>query len=276
MNELQKKSLIYCFYLLIVYVAVLYFPEYFIWEFIFISLLQLIFWISYFNIKPNKTEIREGFKFLIIPLLFNLGSVLFVSVFFQFGVRVVFALAAIIANYYLMVALRRVFNLQDKSAIFQRNVIISISFLSIFFGTSAIFRYFVELSVSEFNYFSTFFVVSGVFTIFYLVSYFLGWQSGIDMKKFYPYNLVNALIGAEIAWVGAIWVVNYPTFGNTGKISLGGVPLPAIVLTVMFYFLWGIISQKVDKNLTRQVLTEYFLITIIFLLILISTARWLP
>ncbi len=276
MNELQKKSLIYCFYLLIGYVGVLYFSEYFVWEFIYIAILQIVFWISYFNIKPNKVEIREGLKFFIIPFLFNLGAVLFLSAFFQFITKIVFSIAVIIANYYLMVALRRVFNLQEKSAIFQRNVIISISFLSIFFGTSALFRYYVELSVSEFSYLSTFFVVTGVFIVFYLVSYFLGWQSGIDMKKFYPYNLVNALIGAEMAWIGMIWVINYPIFGDTEKMNLGGVPLPAVTLTIMFYFLWGIISQKVDKTLTRQVLTEYFLITLIFLLVLILTARWLP
>lgn len=276
MNESYKKSLLFCFFLSVIYVTVFSYPSFFIWEFGSLAFITIVFWFSYFGVKPKLNEIFENSKFLIIPILFNLGAMLFISTFFQSYVKALFSFAIIIANLYLTVALKKIYNLREKAAIFQRNVVISISFLSIFFSTAALFRFYVQISITQLSLISNLLVTIAVFAVFYLVSYFLGWQSGTDLKKFYPYNLVNALIGAEFAWVGMFWVVNYPTFGNTGKMSLGGVPLPAVALTIIFYFLWGIISQKVEKNLTRQVLTEYFLITMIFLLALIVTAHWLP
>jgi hypothetical protein len=121
-------------------------------------------------------------------------------------------------------------------------------------------------------------LVISIFLLFYLVSSFLTWENGADedIKKLRPYNIVNSLLGAEVAWISSLWIVNYPVMAISEKANLGATPLPATLLTIIFYFLWGIIFHKLDGSLTRRVLSEYTLIAFLFIAVLLATARWLP
>lgn len=276
MNKIQKKALLASIILGLEYLIIEMsagVSGYFFGGF---ALSIIIIWLYLFEISLTKEKLLRSIRLLLIPFMFNLGSILYISYFFQGGVRL-FAVAVIsIINYYLFVALRRVQNLAEKAAIFQRNVIISVSFLSVFLSLSAIFRFYVSFSISDYFRVPQVVVVAATGLIFYAVSNFLAWENGLDMKKFLPYNLVTSLLGAQIAWVASIWIVNYPVFTESEKANLGGSPLPAIFLTIIFYFLWGIISHKADKSLNKNVLAEYFFISLMFILILVLTAKWLP
>jgi hypothetical protein len=276
MNSLQKKSLIVTFLLAVQYVGLLNFPS--LLPIILVSILATIIfsWFYLLEVKLEKASLLAGSKFLILPLLFNYGSIFFVRANYQIYISYVLVSLVLVANFYLLVALKRVFNLEERAAIFQRNIIISLAFISIFLSIAALFRFFVTFSIRPETFFPQIFLVVAVALIFYLVSYFLAWENGINLKKFRPYNFVISLLGAEATWIGTIWTVNYPVFSSYEKAGLGGSPLPAIILTIIFYFTWGVISHKADQSLTRRVMFEYIFLCLLFLSVLVVTARWLP
>lgn len=278
MTTLAKKSLLLSAITVAVYIAALLFPAYFIYEVLALIFLTIVMWKFYFDVDLSVRGILDKSKFLILPLVFNAGALYLTTIFFQPFAKVIILALVVIANYFLWISLRKVHNLSDRAAILHRNILIVISFVSVFLGSTTIFRLFMLFSTSTNRSLYQLILVVLVFILFYLISSFLTWENGADddINKLKPYNVVNSLLGAEIAWVASIWIVNYPVIAVSEKANLGATPLPAILLTIVFYFLWGIIFHKLDGSLTRRVLTEYILITIVFVIVLLVTARWLP
>ena len=278
MSKLSKNSLIFTGALGLSYVAALFLPKYFIYEVITLTITIVFAWRVFFEVKPNKQSIIEKMRFLTLPLIFNLGALYLTTIFFQVPAKGVISVLAVITNYYLWISLRKVYNLSEKAAIFNRNILIIISFISVYLGSTIFFRLYMLFSTSTSRSTYQLLLVIFVFGLFYIISSFLTWSNGsIDnQKKLRPYNVIISLLGAEAAWVSSIWIVNYPVIATQEKATLGGSPLPAVLLTIIFYFLWGIIFHKLDHSLTKKVLTEYILISIIFIIVLLSTARWLP
>lgn len=273
MNEIYKKSLIFSIILGIEYFLMARIGEAFIYVSLAVLFSIVFYSLNFFKISKNN---KENYKFLILPLLFNVGASYYLSIINISPVRLLLGAAIVIGNFYLFVALKKVQNLQEKAAVFYRNLIISLSFITLLLTLSAIFKTYVFLSTSILYDFLPILVVLSVSGIFYFLSYFLAWEYGINTKKFMPYNLVGTLLFGELSLIGLIWVVNYPVFASSQRASLGGLPIHAILLTVVFYLIWGIISHKMDRSLTRKVMTEYLGISILFILILLATTQWLP
>jgi len=276
MNPVVKNSLIATSVLATVYIFNLALPQNLSYAIAASTVLILVLGKFVFSIDFKFSSIKENIQFLVMPILFNMGALAYVSFINVSYGRFMVAILAILVNYYMFVALRRVKNLGERASIFYRNVLIAISFVTIFLTTSMLFRIYMIASTSPYMVLFQLALVGLVFTLVYYVSYFLAWENGGGNVKFHSYNLVNALIAAEIAWVSTIWIVNYPVLSISEKATLSGTPLPAITITIIFYFLWGIISHKLDKSLSRKILTEYMLLTIVFLGVLLITAKWLP
>jgi len=278
MSDLAKKSIIATALLGVIYAAAIIMPSSFSYITVAMILLVLLIWKFYFNVAFTLSAAWEKAKFLIIPMIFNVGALYLTTLFFQTFAKVIIVVLVTLTNYFLWVALRKVHNLSDRAAILHRNILIVLSFVSVFLGSATIFRLFILFSTSESRMYFQMLLTVLIFILFYIVSYFLTWENAADedLVKLRPYNIVNSLLGAEIAWVSSIWIVNYPVISVAEKANLGATPLPAILLTIVFYFLWGIIFHKLDRSLTRRVLTEYVLVTFVFVLVLLVTARWLP
>lgn len=278
MNTITKKSLTVTGVLALVYGVALALPLYFGYLVVLMGLIIIVSWKYFFSVEISLQSIRDKSKFLVLPIIFNIGSLYITTVFFQPLAKAFICLAAIATNYFLWIALKKVHNLSDRAAIFHRNVLIVISFVSVFLGSATIFRIFMLFSTSSNRSLYQAILVLLVFCLFYVISDFLTWENGADddLVKLRPYNIVNSLLGAEIAWITSVWIVNYPVIAVSEKATLGGTPLPAILLTIVFYFLWGVIFHKLDGSLTRRVLTEYIVITLLFISVLLATARWLP
>jgi len=278
MNTITKKALIVTAFIGAVFMVALTLPTYFGYSVLAMALVVLVSWKYFFEVDLKPKTLLDKSKFLILPIIFNVGVLYITTVFFQSFAKTLVVIAAIVTNYFLWIALRKVHNLSDRAAIFHRNILIVISFVSVFLGSTTIFRIFMLFSTSASRHLYQALLVVLVFGLFYVVSMFLTWENGgdDDLIKLRPYNVVNSLLGAEIAWVTSIWVVNYPVIAVSEKANLGGTPLPAILLTIVFYFLWGVIFHKLDGSLSRKVLTEYIFITVIFIAVLLATARWLP
>jgi hypothetical protein len=278
MTKLAKKSLFSSAAVGISFLAALVFPNYFFYCGLFLTASLIAIWKVIFEVPYSVDAAREKLRFLVLPMIFNIGALYLTSIFFQTFAKALIALAVVVTNYFMWIALRKVHNLTDRAAIFHRNILIVISFVSVFLGSTTIFRLFMLFSTSTNRSFYQLLLVLLVFLLFYLISSFLTWENGADddVRKLRPYNIVNSLLGAEVAWVSSIWIVNYPVFAVAEKANLGGTPLPAILLTIVFYFLWGIIFHKLDGSLTRRVLTEYIIISAVFIAVLLISARWLP
>jgi|GEM_PF-1050993 len=278
MSSLTKKSLVCSTLIGVNFLASIILPIYFFYESLALVVLIIVAWKIYFDVDLKVSSILDKLKFLAIPLIFNLGALYLSTIFFQTFAKVIILLLVFAANYFLWIALRKVHNLSDRAAIFHRNILIVLSFVSVFLGSTTVFRLYMLLSTTSNTFIYQSLLVLLIFALFYIVSSFLTWENGAadDQIKLRPYNVVNSLLGAQVAWISSLWIVNYPVVGVSEKANLGGTPLPAILLTIIFYFLWGTIFHKLDGSLTKRVLTEYIFISFLFILVLMVTARWLP
>ncbi len=276
MKQITKNSIIAVSVISVVYIFNFVRPELIVFS-IAAALVMVAVCAKYvFDMQFNRESVVTNLKFLLMPLLFNVSALSYIS-FVYIGIgRLILTLLAILANYYLFISLRKVRNLADRAALLYRNVLVVITFFTVFLSTSMLFR--LLMSVSERNnigYVRAGLVVA-VFALIYFVTYFLTWEKGALEEKDRAYGVVSAFLCSQMAWVGSIWSINYPVIGTTEKATLGGTPIAAIIITLTYYFLWGMISHKLDHNLTRKVLTEYLLFTIMFFVILFITAKWLP
>lgn len=276
MNKITFRSLISSGIIGVLFVISIYNIDFFRYLLIvtFVITLGLAFYVL--ELDFTKENLLNKIRFMAIPALINVGGIYFISTFFQLSLKLVFAIIFVIINYYLWTSLKKVFNLRERAALFYRNLLITLTFLAVFLGISGVFRVYVNISLLSQNNIYQMVLVLLTFVITYYASSFMASENGADMTKFREYNLVNAVICSEIAWVSSFWIVNYPVVGNIEKSYIGGTPLPALLISIIFYFIWGIISHKVDRSLDRKILNEYILITIIFIFVLFLSARWLP
>lgn len=276
MNKITLKSLVSSGIIGVLFIISILNTDYFRYL-LFVTLiitLGLAFYVL--ELSFNRENLLNKVRFMAIPVLINVGGIYFVSTFFQPVLKITLGLVFVLINYYLWTSLKKVYNLRERAALFYRNLLITLTFLGVFLGISGIFRVYVNTSLLSQNNIYQMILVLLTFVITYYASSFMASENGADMVKFREYNLVNAIICSEIAWVSSFWIVNYPVVGNIEKSYIGGTPLPALLISIIFYFIWGIISHKVDKSLDRKILNEYILITIIFIFVLFLSARWLP
>lgn len=276
MNINQKKSIAFALVIFILQLIVVQSPGLLLIGLLLIVLTLIASLRYFFNFEYKLKGLPSKIRLVILPLLFNIGGTLYIQslsiVSLKYVVLVVFAAM----NYYLFIALMRVNNLGERAAKSQRNLLVSVGIMSVFFNLSSLYKLYITNSVSSDIGFPLVLVIFLTGGIFLLISYFLAWENGINQKKFLPYNLVIALLGMEVAWVSSVWIINYPVYSNYEKASLLGIPLPAIILSIIFYFTWGVVSHKADKSLTKNVIIEYTVFAILFLIILFVSARWLP
>jgi hypothetical protein len=276
MNSIARNSLIASAVLTVVYVFNYLNPSSLLYSLAVATV--MIFAISryIFQIELSYSDLRENAKFVFMFLIYVLSSLSYLSYIYMDVTRAILTLFAVSLLYYLLISLRRVKNLGERASVFYRNLLVSTSFLALFMALSTALRLMVLLSANNLETWGRLLVVGAVFLLVYFFTYFLSWENGALNSRYRLYGLVSALLCGELAWITSIWVVNYPVIGVEEKASLGGTPLPAILITIVYYFLWGLLYHKLEKNLTRKVLVEYLSFGALFLAILLSTAKWLP
>jgi len=276
MKPITKNSIIAVSVISVVYIFNLIRPDQIIYA-IAAAVVMVVICAKYlFDTSISRSSIVADAKFLLMPLLFNISALSYISYIYVGLGRFLLTFLAIVSNFYLFTSLRKLRNLGEKAAIFYRNILVVISFFTVFMASSMTFRLF--MTVTDKNLLDVYraIVVVAIFALIYFVTYFLTWEKGALETKDRAYGLISAFLCAEVVWITSIWLINYPVIGITEKAALGGTPIAAIVVTITYYFLWGMISHKLDNNLTRKVLTEYLTFTILFLLVLFVTAKWLP
>lgn len=105
----------------------------------------------------------------------------------------------------------------------------------------------------------------------WVVSYFISRQmlERLGEKTARLLAAAWALTCAQAAWLFVIWLVNYTLIG--GWLI---VPQPAVVLTALGYCFGGIYLAHLRSQLSRTRLTEYLLIGLSLMMIVIAGTKW--
>lgn len=152
-------------------------------------------------------------------------------------------------------------------ALFLRNIISLGGILAIFFSISNVLKWSQVTEMASANLV----VIAVTFVSVFIISEFLFETQGFE--KSLLYSLVIALAISQLVWISSYWLVNYP---ESEKATNIGVPLPSILGAVFYYLSWGVSHHRLEGSLTRKIIWEYLFISITFVLILFSTAKWLP
>ena len=276
MNKINKNSLIITSIISIIYILNYIRPDLIIYNVLASVVIIAIFAKYLFDFRLKLEYFFKNFKFILLPILFNVSALSYISyVYISLG-RLLLSTLVILANYYLFISLKKVKNLSERAAIFYRNILILVSFFTVFMSSSMLFRILMSISDKQIILYTRLGLVAAIFILIYFIMYFLTWEKGALESRYRTYALVVAFLCTEIAWISSVWSINYPVIGNSEKATLGGTPIGSIVVTITYYFLWGVISHKLDKNLSKKVLSEYLVFTLVFFVILFVTAKWLP
>ncbi|MFA4931138.1 MAG: hypothetical protein WC570_04730 [Patescibacteria group bacterium] len=101
-------------------------------------------------------------------------------------------------------------------------------------------------------------VVFFSFAIFYSIL----WASGLDRSIVVLYTVLLGLLISEIFLVISFWPVD-----PSAK---------SIVLVVVMYIFWGLLSHWLEKIMSARIVAEYVLLGLVLMAAVLLTASWLP
>jgi hypothetical protein len=241
-------------------------PDYFWYISVLVSLASAlsVFWV--FNEKPNFSRLKDDW-FAIVFLFFfvlSLGTFAYTlpHPFFQ---AVILGSTGFFVYYILQVASRIKRNYTPS--MYLRNVIAMASILALFFAISDATKWMMSSASMQVQILA----VVLVFVVTFIICEFLFEIQGYDRPLLY--SLVISFLISQIVLISSFWIVSYPQTKDAVNI---GVPLPAILASVYFYFFWGISHHRLEGSLTHRILWEYTFIGLLFMLVLIFTAQWFP
>lgn len=264
--EYKGRALISASFIFLGLLLPLRFPQYF-WYIVAVMAAVaalLAFWI--FSERPSINRLKEDWFTLVFLFVFTSAAGVFGYLLANPIVQALILGSTGVLVYFIYLVASRLKRNYTPS-LFLRNIISIAAILGIFFAISDLLRW-VSVSPARFSQIALlFFVFGSVFVI----SEFLFEVQGFEKSVLYSLSL--AFILAQIVWVSSFWLINYP---YSEKVSNIGVPLPAILSSVVFYLFWGISHHRIEGTLSKRVLWEYILISSVFVIILFATARWLP
>jgi len=262
----KAKSLIIASGVFLGLLLPLRFPQYFWSIAIAVALVSAlsVFWI--FNEKPNLARLKEDWFAIIFLFVFVMSLGVFAYTmphpFFQ---ALILGTTGFFVYYILQVASRIKRNYTPS--FFLRNIIAMASILAVFFAASDISKWMMSSPSKTIQILS----IVLMFVVTFIICEFMFEIQGYDRPVLY--SLIIAFLISQIVMISSFWIVTYPQTKEAINI---GVPLPAVFAAVYFYFFWGVSHHRLEGTLTRRILWEYTFIGLLFLLVLIFTAQWIP
>lgn len=229
-----------------------------------ITLMAGLFWV--FEEFPNWNRIKEDWFSVVFNIAFLLTAGSFSYSVANPFVQALLLGASSFAIYFNLLVASRMKRGYTPSLVL-RNVSSLISILGVFMAVADILRW----SMVSTAWYTAALTLVATFAAVFVVSEFLFEVQGIERSLLY--SLVLAFGITQVVWVSSYWLVSYP---ESSHITNLGVPLPAILAAIFYYLFWGISQHRLEETLTRRVLLEYILISIVFMAILFATTQWLP
>ncbi|MFZ5392355.1 MAG: hypothetical protein ACOZAR_04170 [Patescibacteria group bacterium] len=101
-----------------------------------------------------------------------------------------------------------------------------------------------------------------VVMVSFLIFYSVLWASGLERSYVMLYTVLLGLMMSEIFLVVSFWPVD-----PSAK---------SMVLVVVMYIFWGLLSSWLEKVMTTRVVIEYLAIGLTLMAVVLLTASWLP
>lgn len=264
--EHRTRSLVAAIIIFLELLVPLRFPTFF-WAIMGVAIVTLlisIFWI--FGEKPSLNRIKEDWFSLVFNAFFVVIAGSFAYSVANPFVQAILLGATGFAIYFGLLAASRMKRGYTPSLMI-RNIMSLVAIMGIFAAVSDILRW-ALVSTAAFVQPMTLFLT---FLSVFVISEFLFEVQGVERSLLY--SMVLALGITELVWVSGFWLVSYP---QSTHISNLGVPLPAILSAIFYYLFWGLSQHRLEGTLTRRVLWEYVLISMVFVALLFATTQWLP
>ncbi len=86
------------------------------------------------------------------------------------------------------------------------------------------------------------------------------WSNKIKSGSRYTYLIVINIILLEVFWALTFLPATFY--------------ISSIILTILFYLIWGIFKAQLTQNLDKKIIWRYLFITFILLILIITTANW--
>lgn len=231
------------------------------------NILLLVFsvlWI--YDTKFNLEEIKKNWLFILMPLLYFVSTIFFMNSIKNIVLQVLLLGAYVISNYFLIRHIDFIRIEKEESPTSSRNIVNMILLLMVFLTTVDLLNAYIFYKLPL-----ILFLVL-VFISVSFITYFLFLQYKILERKSMIHIFFSAFAVTEIIWLGSFWLVNYPA----SKIGELGIPVLAVISVVSYYTFWGISHHKLTNTLTKKVLTEYIMISVVLILIILFTTKWIP
>lgn len=219
-----------------------------------------------FEIKFNKNLLKENLLYVLMLLIYFLSAVVFLAVVKNLFVQAIILGLYFYLNFIFIDNIKKIKDGKLEHAITSRNIINMICLLIIFLSVTDIINIYIFYKIPVFLY------LAAAFLLTWIVTYFLFSEYGILKKGSESYIFLASLLVVQILLSGNFWLVDYPR----SKTNELGIPLMAILVLIFYYSYWGIVNHKLTNTLTKKVLTEYIMISVLIVSILFLTTRWLP
>lgn len=264
--EFKARSLISASLVFLGLLFPLVFPAWFWLVVPLVALLASVFSFWIFHEKPNLNRVKEDWFTIIFITSYVIACGVFAYLVSNQIVQALILGATGVSLYFIYLAASRLKRGYTPNLTL-RNIISLSAFLGVFVAIADVLRW--ATAATGWYVFPITILASFIFP--FIISEFLFEIHGIE--KSLLYSLVLSLGISQIVWISSFWLVSYP---QSERITNLGVPLPAIIATVFYYLFWGLSQHRLDETLTKRVLWEYILISVVFVAILFLTTQWLP
>lgn len=264
--EHKARSLISASFVFLGLLMPLRFPEFF-WQIIVtVAFLGafLTFWV--FGEYPNLNRLKEDWFTIVFIAVFTLSIGTFGYLVPHPILQAIILGASAPFIYFTYIIASRLKRNYTPS-LFLKNLITLAAILGVFFSIGSVLSWTLVSSAQTAQ--AAVFLVT--FVSSFVISEFLFEVHGFERSLLY--SLALSFTMSQIIWISSFWLVSYP---QSAKVTNVGVPLPAIVGAVYYYLFWGISHHRLENNLTRRVVWEYILISLLFIGIIVLTAKWMP
>lgn len=241
-------------------------PAYFWYIVPAVSLLGALFTFWVFGEFPNLKRVKEDWFTLTFIFFYVMAISTFAYVVPHPIVQaLILGVAPVFLYFFYIVASRLKRNYTPS--LFLRNLISLAAIMGVFFSVSSVLRWVLATD----NQVTQVAIILVTFLSVFIISEFLFEVQGFERSLLY--SLAISFVLSQVVYISSFWLISYP---QSARVTNIGVPLPAIVAAVMFYLFWGISHHRLEETLTRRIIWEYILIAMLFVTILISTAKWMP
>ena len=230
----------------------------FIWWFfiifILIILISLLWTVGLPFRKWFSREIITHSSYLVLPFIFTTTSLLFLSLIRSAILQQLFIFGSTLFFYIILIGIRGVIlNLDYKIKPRLTYNILSLSTLiSSFLIYSLVWAFFRDLSLPVWLVLLIFFFIT-VLLFYQIFHLFCSLR-----RRSIIYAIFSALVIIEVVWILCFWPIEYYFLG--------------VLLTIVFYVLWGMIHHKLENKLNRKIIIEYLIVSLIIFFIILRTS----